>query len=160
MTRSSALLLVLALLSVALLLTGERKRQNKAREQVQQELRELDRVAATRTVDTVLHLAGLGKFKRATASPKGAHFLRTEVRVQVPKGFVTIHLVTMLKDSLRRYDADLVATENFKEKSSAIHLLYRRVVFESIHLTKQTEQKGAPPSPSKKVRAAAHKGRR
>ncbi|MCX6139141.1 MAG: hypothetical protein NTV54_16795 [Ignavibacteriales bacterium] len=160
MNRTTVIILVLALLSVALLLMGERRKQKNELRQAEEEARVLDRSAAATMVDTVLRSAGLTGFRRKPVSPKAAPYLRTEVRIQVPRGFVTIHLVTTLKDSLRRFGADLVATENFKERSSAIHMLYRHAVFETIHLTKQPEQKGATSSQSTKAKGAARKASR
>ncbi|HTR80832.1 MAG TPA: hypothetical protein VMM58_04310 [Bacteroidota bacterium] len=76
--------------------------------------------------------------------------IREELRVAVPPTFEVLRAITALTDSLRRFDVTLVSTENLREKTSSIHLLYEKHVFESIIISKERPKKGVETSVSRK----------
>ena len=96
-------------------------------------------------VDSTLKQMGVNiqKIRRQKISVGDVQGVREELRVSVPPSFDVLQAITALTDAVRRCDVTLVSTENLREKSSSIHLLYAKRVFESIIMTKERPQKGA-----------------
>ena len=110
---------------------------------------------------TLKHMAvPMEKARRSKISVGGIKGVREEVKIQVPPGFEVLRAITALTDSLRRFDVALVSTENLKEKTSTIHLLFDKRVFESIVISKEKPQKGAGSSVNKKQKGTPRKTRR
>jgi hypothetical protein len=86
--------------------------------------------------------------------------IREEVRIQAPKNVEVLKIITTLTDSLQRFSVTLVSTENLKEKTSSIHLLHDKKVFESIVISKELQRKGTTSSVSKKQKGTPRKARR
>ena len=84
--------------------------------------------------------------------------VREETKVQAPKKFDVLRAMSVLGDSLRRFDVSLVATENLKEKTSSIHLIRDKRVFHSIVISREL-QKGVVPSASRKHKGMPRKAR-
>jgi len=100
------------------------------------------------------------KIHRSNISVGGVQGVREELRIHVPPEFEALRALTVLTDSLRRFNVALVSTENLKEKTSTIHLSSDKRVFESIVIAKEEQQKGARPSVKKKQKGMPHKARR
>lgn len=99
-------------------------------------------------VDSTLKQMGVNtdKIRRSRISVGEVKGIREELHVSVSPGFEVLRAITALTDSLKRFNVTLVSTENLKEKSSSIHLLYDKHVFESIVISKERPQKGAESS--------------
>ena len=113
-------------------------------------------------IDSTLKQMGVNtqkirRLKIAVGESKG---VREELRVAVPPTFEVLRAITSLTDSLKRFNVTLVSTENLKDKSSSIHLLYAKRVFESIVITKERPQKGAAISVRKIKKGTRHKAPR
>jgi hypothetical protein len=96
-------------------------------------------------VDSTLQQMGVNtqKIRRLKISVGESKGVRQEVRVSAPPKFEVLRAITSLTDSLKRFNVTLVSTENLRAKSSSIHLLYAKRVFESIVITRERPQKGA-----------------
>jgi hypothetical protein len=118
--------------------------------------------AISPTVDSTLRHMGVStdKIRRLRISVGEAKGVREELRVAVPAGFEVLRAITSLTDSLKRFNVTLVSTENLKEKTSSIHLIYEKRVFESIVMSKERTQKGAEPSVRKNKKGTRHKAPR
>jgi len=116
----------------------------------------------TPIVDSTLRSMGIApeKMRHLKVSVGEVKAVREEVRVTAPPGFEVLKALTALTDSLRRFNVALVSTENLREKTSSIHLLYEKRIFESIVITRERQEKGASSSGRKikkeKGRKTAH----
>ncbi len=129
--------------------------------------------AIQRVVDSTLQKMGAVKIRRTKVVVDSKTSSRIEVRVEMPAHFETIRLLTALKDSLARFGVRVAATENLRDATSSVHLIYYQPqvglqqVFESIVITREMKhgaagdkiQKGASPSVSRKQKAVRHKAR-
>ena len=113
-------------------------------------------------VDSALkHMAvPMEKVRRSNISVGDVQGVREEIKIHVPPEFEVLRALTVLTDSLRRFNVALVSTENLKERTSTIHLSYDKHVFESIVIAKEEQQKGAKPSVKKKQKGMPRKARR
>jgi len=110
---------------------------------------------------TLKHMAvPTDKIGHTNISVGGVQGEREEIKIHVPPEFEVLRALTALTDSLRRFNVALASTENFKEKTSTIHLSYDKHVFESIVIAKEEQQKGVKPSVRKKQKGMPHKHRR
>ncbi|MCK9410173.1 MAG: hypothetical protein WCX28_09715 [Bacteriovoracaceae bacterium] len=78
---------------------------------------------------------------------------RNDVRVLMPQAFDPILFVKVMNDSLDGYDAQIVAMENTKEKTSVVQVktgerILKSYIFSKEHVT--VTRKGATPSLPKK----------
>jgi hypothetical protein len=156
------LLIVLTALAVVLTFIRERPiapRELSSQKELQEEL-PLKKIAAV--VDSTFMRMGVvtEKVRHVKISVGEVKGVREEVRVQAPKNFEVLRAITTLTDSLQRFGVSLVSTENLKEKTSSIHLLHDKKVFESIVISKEKQQKGTQPSVSKKQKGMPRKARR
>jgi hypothetical protein len=147
-------LLLIILTALAVALTFIRERPIAPRESIShKEVREglpLKEIAAI--VDSTFVRMGVArdKIRRVKISAGDVKGVREEVRIQTPKNVEILKAITTLTDSLQRFGITLVSTENLKEKTSSIHLLYGKKVFDSIVISKEIQQKGTASSASKK----------
>jgi hypothetical protein len=147
-------LILIILTALAVVLTFIRERPIAPRESIsQREVREelpLKEIAAI--VDSTFVRMGVAreKIRRVKISVRDVKGVREEVRIQAPKSVEVLKAITTLADSLQRFRVTLVSTENLKEKTSSIHLLRDRKVFESIVISKELQQKGTTSSVSKR----------
>lgn len=146
------ILIILTALAVALTFIRERPiapRDSISRQEVREEL-PLKEIAAI--VDSTFVRMGVAreKIRRVKISVGDVKGIREEVRIQAPKGVEALKAITTLTDSLQRFGITLVSTENLKEKTSSIHLLHEKKVFQSIVISKEIQQKGTTSSVSKK----------
>ena len=113
-------------------------------------------------IDSTLKQMGVDvqKIRRLKIGVGEAKGVREELRFAVPPAFEVLRAITSLTDSLKRFNVSLVSTENLREKSSSIHLLYAKRVFESIVMTKERPQKGAGLSVRKIKKGIRHKASR
>jgi hypothetical protein len=141
----TVLLVVLTALAVLLTLLRERPVATRpaARQPAAEEGPPLAQISPI--VDSTLKQTGLSveKIRRLKISVGDSKDVREELRVSAPPAFEVLHAITSLTDSLKRFNVTLVSTENLREKSSSIHLLYAKRVFESIVITRERPQKGA-----------------
>jgi hypothetical protein len=157
-------LLLIVLTSFAVVLTFIRERPIAPRElsskkELQEEL-PIKKIAAV--VDSTFTRMGVDTekilhMKISVGEVKG---VREEVRVRVPKSFEVLRAITTLTDSLHPFGVSLVSTENLKEKTSSIHLLHDKKVFESIVISKEKQQKGTTPSVSTRQKGTPRRARR
>ena len=145
-------LIIVTALAVALTFIRERPiapRESTSQKEVREEL-PLKEIGAI--IDSTFVHMGVAKEKirRVKISVGDVKGVREEVRIQIPKRVEALKAITTLTDSLQRFGITLVSTENLKEKTSSIHLLYDKKVFESIVLSKDIQQKGTTSSVSKK----------
>jgi hypothetical protein len=150
-TKTLILIIVTAL---AAALTVIRERSIAPRESIsQKEVREelpLKEIAAI--VDSTFVRMGVAreKIRHVKISVGDVKGVREEVRIQAPKNVEVLKAITTLTDSLQRFSVTLISTENLKEKTSSIHLLRDKKVFDSIVISKEIQQKGTASSASKK----------
>jgi hypothetical protein len=157
--------LVLIVLTVsAVVLTFIRERPVAPRQTTEQKgvqeslpLKEIASIVDSTLKHMTVPMEKIRRSKISVGDIKGA---REELKVQVPPGFEVLRAITALTDSLRRFDVALVSTENLKEKTSTIHLLFDKWVFESIVISKEKQQKGAGSSVRKKQKGTPRKARR
>jgi hypothetical protein len=110
---------------------------------------------------TLKHMAvPMEKIRRSNISVGDVQGVREEIKIHVPPEFEVLRALTVLTDSLRRFNVALASTENLKERTSTIHLSYDKHVFESIVIAKEEQQKGAQPSVKKKQKGMPRKARR
>ena len=110
---------------------------------------------------TLKHMAvPMEKVRRSNISVGDVQGVREEIKIHVPPEFEVLRALTVLTDSLRRFNVALVSTENLKEKTSTIHLSFDKHVFESIVIAKEEQRKGAQPSVKKKQKGMPRKARR
>jgi len=160
-TFDKRILLLLGLTALAVVLTLVRERPIAPRVPAGGHAAESvppSRLIAT-IVDTTLESMGVapGKMRRVKVSVGEAKGIREELRVIAPQGFEVLKALTALTDSLRRFDVTLVSTENLREKTSSIHLLHEKRIFESIVITRERSEKGAGPSGRKTKKGAGRK---
>lgn len=147
-------LILIILTALAVSLTFIRERPIAPRESIShKEVREglpLKEIAAI--VDSTFVRMGVArdKIRRVKISAGDVKGVREEVRIQTPKNVEILKAITTLTDSLQRFGITLASTENLKEKTSSIHLLYGKKVFDSIVISKEIQQKGTASSASKK----------
>ena len=147
-------LILIILTALAVALTFIRERPIATRESIsQKEVREelpLKEIAAI--IDSTFVRMGVAreKIRRVKISVGDVKGVREEVRIQAPKNVEVLKAITTLTDSLQRFGVTLVSTENLKEKTSSIHLLYDKKVFDSIVISKEIQRKGTTSSASKK----------
>ena len=147
-------LILVILTALAVALTFIRERPIATRESIsQKEVREelpLKEIAAI--IDSTFVRMGVAreKIRRVKISVGDVKGVREEVRIQAPKTVEILKAITTLTDSLQRFGVTLVSTENLKEKTSSIHLLYDKKVFDSIVISKEIQRKGTTSSASKK----------
>ncbi len=146
------LLIILTALAVALADIRERSAvpgESSGQKEVREEL-PLKEIASI--VDSTFLRLGVAreKIRHVKISVGEVKGVREEVRIQAPKNVEVLKAITMLTDSLHRLGVTLVSTENLKEKTSSIHLLHDKKVFESIVISKEIQQKGTTSSASRK----------
>ncbi len=160
-TKTLILIIVTAL---AVALTFVRERSSAPRESIsQKEVREeLPLKEITAIVESTFVRMGIAreKIRRVKISVGEVKGVREEVRIQAPKNVEVLKAITTLTDSLHRFSVTLVSTENLKEKTSSIHLLHDKKVFESIVVSKEIQQKGTTSSVHKKQKRTPRKTRR
>jgi hypothetical protein len=100
-------------------------------------------------IDRVLVSFGSTRPRRITAKAGGMETRRTEVRTEISPSIDPLRIVSMLQDSLRRFEIGLVATENTRQRSTSVHLRSGKQVFETITIMRKELQKGEVPSQSK-----------
>ena len=111
-------------------------------------------------VDSTFRFLGIVKenIRHSRVSVGDVKNVREETKVRAPKNFDVLHAMSVLGDSLRRFDVSLVATENLKEKTSSIHLLRDKRVFQSVIISREL-RKGVAPSVSRKHKGMPRKAR-
>ncbi len=145
-------LILVLLTALAVALTFVRERPVATRQAVEQHTEGLPMKEISSIVDSTFKRAGVaaGNIRHVKISAGDVKEVREETRVQVQPGFEVLRAITSLTDSLRRFGVTLVSTENLKDKTSSIHLLHDKRVFESIVISKEQQQKGAVPSVHRK----------
>jgi len=156
------ILIILTALAVALTFIRERPiapRGSLSQREIREEL-PLKEIAAI--VDSTFVHMGVAreKIRRVKISVGDVKGVREEVRIQAPKGVEALKAITALTDSLQRFGITLVSTENLKEKTSSIHLLHDKKVFQSIVISKELQKKGMTSSVSKKQKGSPRRLRR
>lgn len=157
-------LILIALTAIAVILTFIRERPIAPRESAEQDTSREEfpvRLVAS-IIDSTLAGAGLlpEKIRRVKISVGDMKGIREEVRIQVPRNFEILHVMTALGDSLRRFWVSLVSTENLKDKTTSIHLLHDKRVFISIVISKELQPKGTERSATRKQKGTPRKARR
>jgi hypothetical protein len=77
---------------------------------------------------------------------------RNDIRVLYPEGFDVLNFISVMKDSLSDYTADIYSIDNAKEKSSVVQIKNDDVIVMSFIFSKeqvQSSQKGVVPSAPK-----------
>jgi len=80
---------------------------------------------------------------------------RNDVRVLMPQSFDPLLFVRAMKDSLEKFDANIVSMENIKEKSSTVQIKSNDIILKSFLFIKeplQIAKKGVPPSVKKETK--------
>ena len=156
--------LLIALVASAVVLTFIRERSSVPAQStgVQSTREALPLKEISSIVDSTLkHMAvPMEKIRRSNISVGDVQGVREEIKIHVPPEFELLRALTVLTDSLRRFNVALVSTENLKEKTSTIHLSFDKHVFESIVIAKEEQKKGAQPSVKKKQKGMPRKARR
>jgi len=73
---------------------------------------------------------------------------RNDVRVLMPQTFDPLLFVRAMKDSLEKFEADIVSMENIKEKSSTVQIKNKDTILKSFLFSKEPvtiAKKGATP---------------
>lgn len=79
---------------------------------------------------------------------------RNDVRVYYPQGFDILNFISVMKDSLSDYDAEIISMENAKDKTSLAQVKRNDAIIKSFIFSKepvQASQKGVSPSVPKKT---------